>query len=131
MKHFFPKPKRVLHVITISCVLAMLLAACDVGKPQPKPTPNLTGSIKIGVAAPYTGDTADGDIQIMQGAQLAADEVNASGGLLGKRVEIVSGDDQANATKGQEVASKLVAEGVVGVIGHKDSGVSIPASLIY
>jgi ABC-type branched-subunit amino acid transport system substrate-binding protein len=111
--------------------LVLVLTACDLGTPAPKPTPNFTGSIKIGVAAPYTGDTADGGIQILQGAQLAADEVNAAGGVLGKKVEIVAADDAANPNKAADVAKKLIADGVVAVVGHKDSGVSIPASAVY
>jgi branched-chain amino acid transport system substrate-binding protein len=105
-----------------------LLAACDQGA---QPTPTFNGTIKIGVAAPYTGDTADGGIQIWQGAQLAADEVNAAGGLLGKKVEIVPADDGADPTKATTVAQGLISDGVVAVVGHKDSGVSIPASAVY
>jgi branched-chain amino acid transport system substrate-binding protein len=112
-------------------LLVPLLAACDLALPDVRPTPSYTGIIKIGVAAPYTGDTADGGIQIWQGAQLAADEVNARGGVLGKKIEIVPADDAADPGKAKEVARRLVDEGVVAVIGHKDSGVSIPASEVY
>lgn len=108
--------------------LFVFLAACDSG---PQPTPTYSGVIKVGVAAPYTGDTADGGIQIWQGAQLAADEVNAQGGILGKKIEIVPADDAANPAKAQQVAGSLVSQGVVAVVGHKDSGVSIPASAVY
>jgi branched-chain amino acid transport system substrate-binding protein len=111
-------------------VALLLVSSCDVSI-GPKPTPSFTGSIKIGVAAPYTGDTADGGIQIWQGAQLAADEVNAAGGVLGKKIEIVPADDAANPAKAADVANKLVAQGIVAVVGHKDSGVSIPASAVY
>lgn len=106
----------------------LALAACDSG---PKPTPTFSGVIKVGVASPYTGDTADGGIQIWQGAQLAADEINAQGGLLGNKVEIVPADDSADPNKALTVAQGLVSQGIVAVIGHKDSGVSIPASAVY
>jgi branched-chain amino acid transport system substrate-binding protein len=112
-------------------VFSLLLTACDLGNQASRPTPTFTGSIKIGVAAPYTGDTADGGIQILQGAQLAANEINEQGGIDGKKIEIVPADDAANPAKAQEIANKLVADGVVAVVGHKDSGVSIPASEIY
>jgi branched-chain amino acid transport system substrate-binding protein len=113
----------------LTLVLSLtLLSACDSGA---KPTPTFTGTVKIGVAAPYTGDTADGGIQIWQGAQLAVDQVNANGGILGNKIELVALDDAANATKGKTVANELVSQGVVAVVGHKDSGVSIPASEIY
>src|SRR5438045_9614450 len=100
-------------------VCVLLLAGCDLGGVGAKPTPSFTGSIKIGVAAPYTGDTADGGLQILQGAQLAADEVNANGGVLGRKIEIVQADDAANPDKAQDVAKRLVADGVVAVVGHK------------
>ncbi len=131
MKYFIPKTKRLANLISVFSALAMLLTACDTGAPGPKPTPNFTGSIKIGVSAPYTGDTSDGGIQIMQGAQLAADEANAQGGIEGKKIEVVAADDQASASKAADVAKKLVDAGVVAVVGHKDSGVSIPASAVY
>lgn len=119
---------KLFRCISLITVVAMLLAACDQG---PQPTPTFTGTIKIGVASPYTGDTADGGIQIWQGAQLAADEVNAQGGIMGKKIEIVPADDTASASKAEEVANSLVSQGVVAVVGHKDSGVSIPASAVY
>jgi branched-chain amino acid transport system substrate-binding protein len=115
-----------IRLFLLVCILA--LAACDSG---PQPTPTFSGVIKIGVASPYTGDTADGGIQIWQGAQLAADEINAKGGLLGKKVEIVPADDSADPNKAQSVAQSLVSQGIVAVVGHKDSGVSIPASAVY
>jgi branched-chain amino acid transport system substrate-binding protein len=111
-------------------VVALVLAGCDGGS-APRPTPTFTGTVRIGVAAPYTGDTADGGIQILQGAQLAADEANANGGILGNRIEIVSVDDEANSNKATAVASQLLESNVVAVVGHKDSGVSIPASEVY
>jgi branched-chain amino acid transport system substrate-binding protein len=114
--------------LVLALIGSVVLAACDQG---PQPTPTFTGTIKVGVAAPYTGDTADGGIQIMQGAQLAADEVNAAGGVLGKKIEIVPADDSADPKKATDVANSLVSQGIVAVVGHKDSGVSIPASAIY
>jgi branched-chain amino acid transport system substrate-binding protein len=118
---------------TLSSLLAvavLLLSACDLGV-GPKSTPTYSGTVKIGVAAPYTGDTADGGIQIRQGAELAVNEVNAQGGILGKKVELVPVDDGASPDKATSVAQQLVAAGVVAVVGHKDSGVSIPASEVY
>ncbi len=122
--------RRIQAAATALLVVA-LLGACDAGARGPVATPSFTGSIKIGVSAPYTGDTADGGIQIWQGAQLATDEVNAKGGVLGKKIELVAEDDAANPDKAKAVAKKLVDAGVVAVVGHKDSGVSIPASEVY
>jgi branched-chain amino acid transport system substrate-binding protein len=119
-------------------ITLLVLAGCDMG-PQPPadpglaltPAANLSGEIKIGAAAPLTGDTADGGIQIRQGAELAAAEWNAQGGLLGRRIVVVAADDQANPNQAAPVATKLLSSQVVAVVGHKDSGLSIPASEIY
>jgi branched-chain amino acid transport system substrate-binding protein len=123
---------------SVLLLLLVALAGCDLNAAPPSdpgreltPASNLGGELKIGAAAPLTGDTADGGIQIRQGAELAAAEWNAKGGLLGKRIVIVSADDQANPSQAAAVAGKLVSSQVVAVVGHKDSGLSIPASEIY
>src|SRR4051795_1566954 len=103
-------------MIAIAIALILLLSACDTGPQAPRPTPVFDGTIKVGVAAPYTGDTADGGIQIWQGAQLAADQVNASGGILGKKVEIVPADDAADPKRAITVAKTLVSDGIVAVV---------------
>src|SRR3990172_4951571 len=59
------------------------------------------------------------------------EEWNAKGGVLGKRIEILWGDDQHDPKQAVSVANKFVNEGVVGVIGHFNSSCSIPASTIY
>lgn len=127
-------------VAVLVVLMLLLLTACDSGTPNdpgistigtPQGNQNFNGTIKIGVAAPLSGDTADGGIQIVQGVQLAAQEINDKGGLLGKRVEVVLKDDKANADAGKKVASELVVEKVSAVVGHKDSGVSDAAAPIY
>ena len=125
------RPPTTRRRLALLLVAALLLVSCDSGSSNPKPTPSFTGVLKIGVASPYTGDTADGGIQILQGAQLAADQANADGGVDGKKIEIVSADDAADPNKAKAVAQQLVSDGVVAVVGHKDSGVSIPASSVY
>jgi len=125
------------QIWALALIGLVLLAGCDTTPATPDPgqaltpTGNLNGELKIGAAAPFTGDTADGGIQIWQGAELAAAEWNAKSGLLGKRITIVAADDQASPTQAVQVATQLIADQVVAVIGHKDSGLSIPASAVY
>ncbi len=91
-------------------------------------------TVKIGVAQPLTGPLAPLGIDLLNGAQMAVDEINAKGmQIKGKKVrlEIVKVDDKANAEEGKKVAQTLVDAGVVAVIGHLNSGVSIPAAPIY
>lgn len=103
---------------------ASLLTACD-------STPS---TIKIGVAQPLTGNLAALGQDLLNGVNLAVEELNKEGVRInGKAVtfEVVAVDDRANADTGKEVAKQLVDAGVVAVIGHLNSGVSIAAAPIY
>jgi branched-chain amino acid transport system substrate-binding protein len=87
--------------------------------------------IKIGIAGPMTGAQAKMGTDFRNGVTIAADEWNSKGGVLGKKIEIVNGDDQADPKQAVAVANKLVNEGVAGIIGHFNSSCSIPASDVY
>ncbi|BBO99361.1 branched-chain amino acid ABC transporter substrate-binding protein [Sulfuriferula nivalis] len=90
--------------------------------------------VKIGSASPLTGPQAHLGKDNENGARLAVDEINAAGLTLdGKKVQIdlIAEDDQADPKAATTVAQKLVDEGIVGVIGHLNSGATIPASKIY
>ncbi len=103
---------------------ASLLTGCD-------STPSV---IKIGVAQPLTGNLAALGQDLLNGVNLAVEELNKEGVKInGKAVtfEVVAVDDRANADTGKEVAKQLVDAGVVAVIGHLNSGVSIAAAPIY
>ncbi len=84
---------------------------------------------KIGALIPITGDLqAYGEVSL-NGIRLAADEINAAGGVLGGNLEIKVGDTQTNAQSGIDAAKKLVSiEGVVGIVGALSSGVTIPVA---
>lgn len=114
-----------LRMLTASAVASSgLLAGCD-------STPSV---IKIGVAQPLSGNLAALGQDLLNGVNLAAEEINKEGyKVKGKTVtfEIVAVDDKANADTGKEVAQQLVAAGVVAVVGHLNSGVSIAAAPIY
>jgi branched-chain amino acid transport system substrate-binding protein len=88
-------------------------------------------TIKLGVAGPLTGDQGAFGQELKNGALIAVEEWNAKGGVLGKKIEIVWGDDQHDPKQAVSVANKFVNEGVVGVVGHFNSSCSIPASTIY
>lgn len=87
--------------------------------------------IKIGVAGPMTGDQAKIGMDLVNGVSLAVDEWNAKGGILGKQIEIVKGDDRSDPKEANSLAQKLVNDGVVAVVGHFNSSCSIPASQVY
>lgn len=90
--------------------------------------------IKIGSAAPTTGAIANLGKENENGARLAVEDVNRRGLVInGKKIklELDAVDDQADPRQGTQVAQRLVDDGVVAVVGHLNSGVSIAASRIY
>jgi branched-chain amino acid transport system substrate-binding protein len=87
--------------------------------------------IVIGVAGPITGPNAAFGAQFQRGAEQAAEDINAAGGILGQQIKIQIGDDVSDPKQGISVANKFVADGVKYVVGHFNSGVSIPASNVY
>jgi branched-chain amino acid transport system substrate-binding protein len=90
--------------------------------------------VKIGHVGPTSGAIAHLGKDNENGARLAIDELNAKGTTIGgKKVtfELLAEDDAGDPKQGTAVAQKLVDAGVKGVIGHLNSGTSIPASKIY
>lgn len=90
--------------------------------------------VRIGCVAPLTGPQAHLGKDIENGARLAVDAINAGNPTLGGkpvRFELQVEDDQADPKTATVVAQKLADEGVKGVVGHLNSGASIPASRIY
>ena len=113
----------------LSVGLALVLGGC--GREAPKPG---TAVIKIGQVSPLTGPQAHLGKDNDNGARLAIEEINAKGVTIGGvkvKFELVSEDDQADPKTGTIVAQKLVDAKVAGVIGHLNSGTTIPASRIY
>ncbi|RZT41234.1 branched-chain amino acid ABC transporter substrate-binding protein [Cupriavidus agavae] len=132
-------------ILPIAAAVA-LVAAC--GKKEEKPAdtaasapaaaaPAAAGGdvvVKIGHAAPLTGGIAHLGKDNENGARLAVEEVNKAGLEVGGKkikLELVGEDDAADPKTGTAVAQKLVDAKVVAVVGHLNSGVSIPASKIY
>src|SRR4051794_891906 len=87
--------------------------------------------IKLGVAGPITGPNAAFGAQLKNGTEQAVEDINAAGGILGQKVEVSVGDDVSDPKQGVSVANKFVGDGVTLVVGHFNSGVTIPASEVY
>ena len=90
-----------------------------------------SAQIKMGVAGPITGPNAAFGAQLVQGTQQAADDINKAGGILGQKITLEQGDDVSDPKQGVSVANKFVGDGVKFVVGHFNSGVTIPASEVY
>ena len=83
-------------------------------------------TIKVGLVAAMSGQSAKSGEAITRGLSLAIDEINAKGGVLGKKIELVSRDDESNPAKGVVAARELVQrEGVVAFFGGVDTPVSL------
>src|SRR5215510_758611 len=91
-------------------------------------------TVIIGFASPLTGPQAHYGKDNQNGAQMAIDDLNARGIKIGGKpvkLELLVEDDQADPKTGTVVAQKLVDAGIKAMVGHFNSGVTIPASKIY
>lgn len=118
----------------VGSILGLGLAIALSGCGQKTETSDSPQVVRIGSVAPLTGPQAHIGKDNDNGARLAVEEINAQGLTLGGkkvRLELLSEDDQADPKTATIVAQKLVDAGVVAVIGHLNSGTTIPASKYY
>ena len=87
-------------------------------------TAQTANPLKIGVIGPFTGPSSDFGVQMLQGIQLATEEVNAVGGYMGRPFELVIKDDQGNPDAGLKGSQELAAAGVVATLGFCNTGVA-------
>jgi branched-chain amino acid transport system substrate-binding protein len=90
-----------------------------------------SAQIKLGVAGPITGGSAAFGAQLKNGTEQAVEDINAAGGILGQKIQVFVGDDRADPKEGVSVANKFVGDGVKFVVGHFNSGVTIPSSEVF
>ena len=128
--------------------IAVLVSACGssaatsqpTGAPQQSPaattgsaptTAPSAGPYLVGVPIPQTGSEAQSGTTIFNGIKLAADQVNAAGGVLGGQIELVPEDDACDPQASTNAANKLVSLGVQAVVGAYCSSAALPAIPIY
>src|SRR5258708_28187421 len=87
--------------------------------------------IVIATIGPMTGSNASFGEQMRRGAEMAVKDINAKGGVLGRKLRLEIGDDACDPKQAVAVANQLASRGVVFVAGHYCSGSSIPASEVY
>ncbi len=111
--------KRQQRLLAASALAALLVSG-----------PALAAGLKLGALMPLTGGLEAYGQSSLNGVQMAADEVNADGGVLGGKVDVKVGDTQTKAQPAIDAAKKLVSiEGVSGLIGALSSGNTIPVAL--
>src|SRR6185312_2400508 len=87
--------------------------------------------VTVAVAGPMTGSEAVFGRQLKDGAELAVADLNAAGGVLGRKLKLEVGDDACDPKQARSVAEKLAGKQVAVVVGHYCSSSSIPASDAY
>jgi branched-chain amino acid transport system substrate-binding protein len=87
--------------------------------------------ISVGMAGPLTGSEASFGAQLKNGAELAVADINAAGGVLGRKLKLEIGDDACEPKQARAIAERMGSQKVVFVAGHFCSGSSIPASEAY
>jgi branched-chain amino acid transport system substrate-binding protein len=88
--------------------------------------------IKIGVSGPFTGGSAPMGVSMRDGVRLAAAEINAKGGVLGRKIELVERDDEAKNERGVQIAQELInKDKVAATVGFINTGVAQAAQRFY
>ena len=117
-------------MIRFAGVAALLIAAgCQPGREAQ--TAGSSGDIPVGVYGALTGDQAAFGTSTVNGVRIAAEEINAAGGVLGRKIRLVVEDDQGRAEEAASVVTKLItSDDVVGLIGENSSNQSLAAAPI-
>ncbi len=97
-------------------VLAIAFTGC---------TKKADDTIKVGVYGPFTGGSAPMGVSMRNGVQVAIDEINAAGGVLGKKIVMIDRDDEAKNERGGQIMLELLdKEKVIAVLGPINTGVA-------
>lgn len=111
------------RILLVSIIIASLLSACQ--------TPGGGDKVRIGVFMSLTGSTANFGISSTNGIKMAADEINAAGGINGKQVELLVQDDRSDASEAATIVTKFVTQDAVhAILGEVASSRSIAAAPI-
>jgi len=111
--------------------LSLLAAAAVAATALTIPGASAQDTLIVSTAGPMTGQYASFGEQMKRGAEMAVEDFNAAGGVLGKQLVLEVGDDACDPKQAVAVANDLVSKGVALVAGHFCSGSSIPASSVY
>lgn len=106
--------------------LASLLASPSSAQSPPAPEP-----IRIGLIAPLTGPSSDFGKPVLNGVQMAVDEINAAGGYLGRRIELLVHDDKGQPDAGRAATQAMLDSGVLAAIGFCNTGVALKSVELF
>jgi branched-chain amino acid transport system substrate-binding protein len=89
-------------------------------------------TIRIGLQGPLTGGSSPMGVSMRDGAKLAVTEINAKGGIMGRKIEMIERDDEAKNERGVQIAQELInKEKVVATVGYINSGVALASQRFY
>jgi branched-chain amino acid transport system substrate-binding protein len=108
---------KTVSAVALACAMTMSLAA---------------DPIKIGVQGPFTGGSSSMGVSMRDGVRMAVDEINKSGGVLGRQLQIVERDDEAKNERGVQIAQELINKEKVAVaVGYINTGVALASQRFY
>jgi len=112
-------------VLTAAIAIAVFGTAFSV-------TARAADPLKIAVSGPFTGGSSSMGISMRDGVRLAIDEINKSGGVLGRQIVAVERDDEAKNERGVQIAQEMInKERVVAVVGYVNTGVALASQRFY
>ena len=125
--------KKPANALAALAVLAMACLGSPAHAQSPAPASNsaTSNTLKIGVVGPFTGGSSDFGLPMRNGIQQAVDEINAVGGYLGRKLELVIKDDQGNPDVGLKMSQELVNEKVAATLGFCNTGVAAKSLEVY
>jgi branched-chain amino acid transport system substrate-binding protein len=116
---------KTIAALLITGTLALSVTAGCKKKEEAKPLKAAGDTIKIGFMGALTGDVAMFGKPTLDCMKMAADEINAAGGVNGKKIEIVEADNRGDKQEGASVAQKLISrDNVVAILGDPTTGIS-------
>jgi branched-chain amino acid transport system substrate-binding protein len=120
--------RRLRPVMVAALIGAGLLLSASLGSAQP---PASSAPLVIAVEGPQSGGQASNGLDQLRGVQLAVRQVNAHGGVLNRKVQIVKADDRGSAARAKAVARAVIAKGIGFVIGPYNSSVGLQNLSLY
>ncbi len=120
----FRTPSLLAAAAGLLCLSLSPLAGAQAVKPAVNP-------VKIGVIGPFSGPSSDFGVPMLNGIQLAAEEINAVGGYLGRPLQLVVKDDKGDPDTGLKGSQELAAEGVIATIGFCNTGVAMKSLEVF
>ncbi|MDR3579461.1 MAG: ABC transporter substrate-binding protein [Oryzomonas sp.] len=126
--------KKIAALLLAGLLVLPLATGCkkkEEGKTEEAPKAAAGNTIKIGFLGALTGDVAMFGAPTLVGMKMAADEINATGGINGKKIEIVEADDRGDKQEGASVTQKLISrDNVVAIVGDPTTGITKVAAPI-